>query len=61
MNAARQVCRGTLISSLTIAGDVTRTPDTHVVYLAGEFPCTSDGQPINKSLTRAGKSALATA
>ena len=37
---------GALISSLTLAGDRTRTPDNHVVHWAGEFPCQADGSPI---------------
>ena len=32
VDAHRQVRTGTLISSLTLAGDQTRTPDTHVVH-----------------------------
>jgi len=48
VNAQRQVCRGTLISSLTMAGDVTRTPDTHVAYFDGEYPCGADGNPIHQ-------------
>ncbi len=37
---------GALISSLTLAGDQTRTPDTHVVHWVGDFPCRADGTPI---------------
>ncbi|MBL9187488.1 MAG: ThiF family adenylyltransferase [Opitutaceae bacterium] len=48
VNAQRQVMRGTLISSLTMAGDVTRTPDTHVAYFDGEYPCLADGTPIHQ-------------
>jgi len=58
VNAARQVCRGTLVSSLTMAGDITRIPDTHVVYLDGEFPCTADGQPIHQISHQSGTIAL---
>jgi hypothetical protein len=46
VDAHRQVRTGTLISSLTLAGDQTRTPDTHVVHWAGDFPCHADGTPI---------------
>lgn len=42
----KQVRTGTLISSLTMAGDETRTPDTHVVYFDGDYPCRADGTPI---------------
>lgn len=48
VNSKREVCTGTLISSLTISGDITRTPDTHVVYFDGEFPCGADGNPIRQ-------------
>lgn len=46
VNSKREVRMGTLISTLTVAGEVTRTPDTHVVYFDGEFPCSSDGQRL---------------
>ena len=39
VNAQREVRTGTLISSLTMAGDETRTPDTHVIHFDGDFPC----------------------
>jgi hypothetical protein len=48
VNAQAKVCIGTLISSLNVAGEVTRTPDTHVAYFDGEFPCGSDGKPLHQ-------------
>lgn len=48
VNAQRQVQTGTLISSLTLAGDVTQYGGDHVVYFDGEFPCTADGMPIQQ-------------
>jgi hypothetical protein len=48
VDAQRQVRMGSLISSLTMAGDVTQTPDTHVVYFDGEFPCMANGSPIQQ-------------
>jgi hypothetical protein len=48
VNAQREVRIGTLISSLTMAGDETRTPDTHVMHFDGDFPCRSDGTPIQQ-------------
>ncbi|MEX2170734.1 MAG: ThiF family adenylyltransferase [Pirellulales bacterium] len=48
VTAQREVKLGTVISSLTMAGDVTCRPDTHVVYFDGEFPCDSNGTPLNK-------------
>jgi hypothetical protein len=46
VDAQRRVRTGTLISSLAMAGDETRTPDTHVVHFDGDFPCQPDGSPI---------------
>lgn len=46
VNRQRQVKTGTLISSLAMAGDMTRPPDTHVVYFDGDYPCKADGTPI---------------
>ena len=46
VDARREVRIGTLISSLTLAGDQTRTPDTHVVHWNGDFPCHADGTPV---------------
>jgi hypothetical protein len=48
VDAQRTVRTGSLISSLTMAGDVTRPPDTHVVHFDGEFPCRADGTPIKE-------------
>jgi hypothetical protein len=45
--ADRSVRRGTLISSLTLAGDQTRQPDTHVIHFDGEYPCHANGTPIS--------------
>jgi hypothetical protein len=42
----RKVRRGTLISTLALAGDMTRPPDTHVIHFDGEYPCGPDGKPI---------------
>lgn len=46
----RTVKYGTLVSTLTLAGDVTARPDTHVVMFAGEMPCDQAGQPLNTIL-----------
>jgi len=46
VDAHREVRIGTLISSLTLAGDQTRRPDTHVVHWDGDFPCHANGTPI---------------
>ena len=46
VDAHRVVRIGSLISSLTLAGDRTLAPDTHVVHWDGDFPCRADGSPI---------------
>lgn len=58
VNSQRQVKRGTLISSLTMAGDVTRTPDTHVAYFDGEYPCRADGTAIHQISHQSGDLSL---
>lgn len=42
----RQVRFGTLVSSLDLAGDLTRKPETHVMHWDGDFPCNADGTPL---------------
>jgi len=46
VDAERRVRTGSLISSLTLAGDVAQPPDTHQVWFDGDFPCNADGKPI---------------
>jgi hypothetical protein len=46
VDADRKVRRGTLISSLALAGDQTRPPDTHVMHFDGDYPCLADGTRI---------------
>jgi hypothetical protein len=47
VNANREIKYGMLISDLTLAGDRTATPSSHVIFFAGEFPCDQHGQPLN--------------
>ncbi|MEP8022092.1 DUF6791 domain-containing protein [Vibrio parahaemolyticus] len=47
VNSNRHVCRGTIISSLSLAGDRTRIPDTHVVHFDGDMPCNAEGEALN--------------
>jgi hypothetical protein len=46
VDAHKQVRFGILISSLTLAGDVTQRPDTHVVHFDGDLPCDANGRPL---------------
>ena len=46
VDALKRIAFGTLVSELTLAGDVTVRPGNHVVHFAGSHPCTKDGAPI---------------
>jgi len=59
VNSRREVKRGILVSTLTLAGDVTTTPDTHVAYFAGDHPCLSDGREIDQIKNPGGGKELA--
>ena len=48
VNSRRQIARGTLVSTLALAGDTTRPPDTHMVHFIGEYPCHADGSEIDQ-------------
>lgn len=50
--------RGTLVSPLDLANDLTVPPGTHVVWWIGEHPCRSDGRAM-RELTHAGGQQLA--
>jgi hypothetical protein len=55
VTAAREIKRGMLVSTLTLAGDVTTIPDNHVVHFAGEYPCHADGSPIENFRNQSGR------
>ena len=42
--------RGSLVSELTLTGDVTARPKTHVVMFAGDMPCDRQGRPLKQIL-----------
>jgi hypothetical protein len=46
LDSKGMVREGSLVSELTLAGDKTAKPSTHVVYFAGDYPCQTDGSPI---------------
>jgi hypothetical protein len=48
VNARREICRGTLISTLQLAGDQTVNPSDHVALFTGEHPCNKDGSEISQ-------------
>jgi hypothetical protein len=46
VNQQKQIAYGTLVSELTLGGETTVRPNTHVVLFAGGHPCFKDGVPI---------------
>jgi ThiF family len=46
VDAARVVQLGQLVTELTLAGDLTATPATHVIYFVGDHPCDTNGNEI---------------
>lgn len=48
VDSSRAVRRGTLISSLQLAGDKTAKPTDHVAMFTGEHPCNKDGREISQ-------------
>lgn len=48
LNRKKEVKYGTLVSTLTLAGEVTTVPDDHQAHLEGEEPCDKHGSPLAK-------------
>jgi hypothetical protein len=48
VNSSKDIKFGTLVSTLSLASDVTTKPDTHVSYFAGDHPCHKNGTEIDK-------------
>jgi ThiF family len=46
VTAERMIARGDLVCELTLAGDRTTKPATHVMYFTGRTPCHLNGSPI---------------
>jgi ThiF family len=46
VNSCRVVARGTLVTDLTLAGDITTRPGSHIAFFIGEHPCRTDGVEI---------------
>lgn len=46
VNSQREVRRGTLVSKMTVAGDVARYSGDHVAFFIGDQPCNKDGSVI---------------
>jgi len=46
VNSQKQICYGRLVSSLTLSGNKTLKPNTHVIQFIGTHPCHKDGREI---------------
>ncbi len=53
-NATREVKRGKLACALSLAGEQTTRPETHVVMFAGDCPCDYRGKPLDKIINSSG-------
>jgi hypothetical protein len=54
-----EVQHGDLVSTLTLAGNKTVAPDTHVVTFHGDQPCDAQGQPLAAIINATGTRQLA--
>lgn len=59
VNSNREIQFGTLVSELTLAGEVTTTPSTHVAMFIGEHPCKKDGTLLTEIQHGSGRQELA--
>lgn len=50
VTTSREIDFGSLVCPLTVNGDITTTPQDHVVMFIGSTPCDSEGQPLAKVL-----------
>lgn len=48
VNTSAEIKRGTLVSTLSLNGNSTNAPDTHVAMFIGDYPCDQDGAPLEK-------------
>jgi hypothetical protein len=58
VNSKKEVKFGVLVSELTLAGNVTTKPNTHVVFFEGEHPCNKDGSKMVKIAHRSVRKSL---
>ena len=47
VNSRREVARGTIMSPLELAGDITTKPNDHTVMFGDDMPCDEHGNPLN--------------
>lgn len=55
VDARRTVRYGTLVSELSLAGDTTVAPGTHVVMFRGDEPCDHRGEPLQAVINSRGR------
>lgn len=48
VSATKEVAVGTLVSELTFRGNDVTTPENHVVYFIGDYPCDTSGARLTK-------------
>lgn len=48
VNSSGEIEFGTLVSTLSLAGNTITKPDTHVVYFCGPHPCHKDGSMMSQ-------------
>jgi hypothetical protein len=58
VDSSKAIRRGALVSTLTLEGETTAKPDTHVVTFAGEMPCDEHGTPLSRILNSSGEQTL---
>jgi ThiF family len=59
VNQNREVCYGTLVTDLTVAGEKAGIPRDHVIYFVGDQPCHKDGTVITALLHGQNKTQIA--
>ncbi|MBI5676235.1 MAG: ThiF family adenylyltransferase [Nitrospirae bacterium] len=48
LNSNKEIKAGTLVSELTLTGNKTTKPNTHVVFFKGDYPCHRNGSSIEQ-------------
>jgi hypothetical protein len=47
VNNKREIVRGTLVSNLDLAGDITARPQDHTIKFIGDYPCDNEGKRLD--------------
>jgi ThiF family len=58
VNSSKEICYGTFVADLTIAGEKAGVPRDHVIYFVGEQPCHKDGTVITALVHGQGKTMI---